>query len=91
MGGRVFRALRAGFCLHHRCRYRYQVPVSCLGGFQYGNGNYRYRYRSYFGLVVPKPFWFRIPTLVALPSTFILDLSFYGMSRLTLRVVRAPI
>ena len=62
MGGRVLRALCAVFCLHYyHYRYRRLLKV-----FRCGNDIYRfrYRYRSYFGLIVPKPFWFRYPTLI---------------------------
>ena len=36
--------------------------------FRYGNDNYRhrFRYRIHFGLIVPKSFWFRYPTLMTL-------------------------
>ena len=60
------RTLCSGFRLHYDYSYRYRifgvfgtvtviiVVVVC-----------RYRFRSYFGCVVPKRFWFRYPTLDA--------------------------
>ena len=41
------------------------ASLSTFWGFRFGNDNYRicYHYRSYFGLIVPKRFWFRYLTL----------------------------
>ena len=40
------------------------LSLSTFWGFRFGNDNIRYRdcYRRYFGLILPKRFWFRYPT-----------------------------
>ena len=48
------------------------LSLSTFWVFRFGNDNcgYRYRYRSYFGLIVAKRFWFRYPTLLSTTISF---------------------
>ena len=72
-GSRVDNALEydhGAFCAVCRLHYRYPYRYRLFRFFGSVTINYcRYRYRRYFGLIVPKRFWFRYPTLVITQSS----------------------